>query len=292
MKIIDAHLHLGNRPWFDEGATACGDRNDPAYVEKMLDRNGVVMAVAMGSGDPDPADCLPDLGGLSLLDGSFFPGVAGCIGINPDYLQREGPRAVQAYGALAACRRVVGFKLYPGYQPHYVSDRMFHPIYDLAQQLDLPVVIHTGDTANNEGLLKYAHPLTVDEAAVAFPATRFVMAHCGNPWIVDAIEVARKNPNVSIDLSGLAVGRFELDHFLREYQGFAEYLAMWLRCLGNFDRLLYGSDWPLVSMEDYIALIAHVVPPRHHDAVFYHNALRVFSRLSDPINQLRTQNSN
>ena len=59
----------------------------------------------------------------------------------------------------------------------------------------MPVVIHTGDTANPTALLKYSHPLTVDAVAVNFPRVQFVMAHYGNPFIVEATEVAKKNPN-------------------------------------------------------------------------------------------------
>lgn len=77
------------------------------------------------------------------------------------------------------------------------------------------MVFHTGDTAGSRGKLKYAHPLTVDDPASDFPGTTFVMAHYGNPWIVDATEVAAKHENVFIDLSGLAVGRFEPEAFAR-----------------------------------------------------------------------------
>ena len=67
----------------------------------------------------------------------------------------------------------------------------------------MPVAVHTGDTAFSDARLKYAHPLTVDEAAADFPDVKFVICHCGNPWFADATEVAAKNPNVYIDLSGL-----------------------------------------------------------------------------------------
>ena len=284
MQIIDAHVHLGNRPYFDEAAALLGQQNGLAAVDEMFRQNQVMLAVAMGSGDPDLSSCLPDLGDMDFWRGSYPPFAAGCVGVSAELLQRKEANALETYVRAAACPRTVGFKLYPGYQPYYVSDPIFFPLYDLAAQLDLPVVIHTGDTANHRGLVKYSHPLTVDEAASAFPSTRFVIAHCGSPWIVDATEVARKNPNVSIDLSGLAEGRFTLAHFLDEYRGFADYLAMWLRCLGDFDRILYGSDWPLVAMEDYIPLIAHIVPQRHHDLVFYQNALATFPKL----NALRT----
>ena len=34
----------------------------------------------------------------------------------------------------------------------------------------------------------------------------FVIAHCGNPWIESAAEVAYKNPNVYIECSAMLTG--------------------------------------------------------------------------------------
>ncbi len=64
----------------------------------------------------------------------------------------------------------------------------------------------------------------MDEAAVAHPGVRFVMAHYGNPWIVDATEAAKKNPNVFIDLSALAQGCFDISWFYNNYRGYIEHL--------------------------------------------------------------------
>lgn len=74
----------------------------------------------------------------------------------------------------------------------------------------MPVVIHTGDTYSEHGILKYAHPLNVDELAVANRDVTFVIAHIGDPWVMDCAEVIyKKNSNVYADLSGLIVGDFE-----------------------------------------------------------------------------------
>ena len=76
--------------------------------------------------------------------------------------------------------------------------------------------------------MKYSHPLTVDEAAVAFPDVTFVIAHCGCPWFADAAEVACKNANVCIDLSGLVEGNPKPLMLLERQRGFfasAAYLA-------------------------------------------------------------------
>ena len=42
-------------------------------------------------------------------------------------------------------------------------------------------------------------PLLVDDVAVDNPDVKFVMAHFGNPWLIDAAEVIYKNDNVWAD---------------------------------------------------------------------------------------------
>ena len=65
----------------------------------------------------------------------------------------------------------------------------------------------------------------------------------------------KKNPNVSIDLSGLAKGNFTTDWFLNKYEDFVSYFKMWMTYLGDYNKLIFGTDWPVVSIESYIALI-------------------------------------
>ncbi|MNO69122.1 Amidohydrolase [compost metagenome] len=70
----------------------------------------------------------------------------------------------------------------------------------------MPVVFHTGDTYSERGSLKYAYPLTVDKMAVEHREVNFIMAHLGDPWVLDGAEVVYKNRNIIVGLSGLIVG--------------------------------------------------------------------------------------
>src|SRR5690606_28493313 len=112
-------------------------------------------------------------------------------------------------------RRIRGLKLYPGYEAFYVHDARMRVVYELAAEFDVPVMIHTGDTFDPKGKVKYAHPLEVDEVAVDFPSVTFVICHLGNPWVTDAMEVIYKNDNVVGDISGFTVGH--LDERFEQY---------------------------------------------------------------------------
>ena len=124
--------------------------------------------------------------------------------------------------------------------------------------------------------LKYCHPLVLDEVAADHPDTQFVMCHFGNPFLDAAAAVVEKNPNVAADLSGLLEGRVNLDQYRTEQAGWLGLLKTWLTAIGRWDDLMFGTDWPIVNLGEYIAFIREVIPPAHWERVFFQNANRIY----------------
>jgi predicted TIM-barrel fold metal-dependent hydrolase len=52
-----------------------------------------------------------------------------------------------------------------------------YPLYQAAQDLDIPVLIHTGSSVFKGTRMKYGDPLHLDDVAVDFPRLNLVMAH-------------------------------------------------------------------------------------------------------------------
>jgi predicted TIM-barrel fold metal-dependent hydrolase len=152
----------------------------------------------------------------------------------------------------------------------------------MAEKYDVPVVFHTGDTSSTRAKLKFADPLTIDEVAVDHPKVRFVIAHCGNPWIESAAEVAYKNPNVYLEGSALLIG--DLDQMPREKVDL--YVVRPLSWIFGYvedpTKLMFGSDWPLTEISSYVKAFKRAIPREHWQAVFHDNAVRVF-KLKIPI---------
>ncbi|MGN1050168.1 MAG: amidohydrolase family protein, partial [Selenomonadaceae bacterium] len=97
--------------------------------------------------------------------------------------------------------------------------------------------------------------------------------------LVDACEVAAKNANVAIDVSGLLEGKPKPLVLFEHQAGFWRQLHTWLSYMGDFSRVMYGSDWPLVNIPLYIRMISYIIPEQHYEAVFYENALRIFPKI-------------
>lgn len=285
MKIIDAHIHFGAGEGFGEVAQRSGQLNSVEYLLETMRANGVVKAIAMGTSNIGEVDTctpmLPDLAAPPTIDPYSQPeSIAYCCGIESNTIANSDmDKVLTEFERCLRTPQCVGFKLYMGYNHFYAYDKIHFPFYELAEKYDVPVVIHTGETVMSTGLLKYAHPLTIDEVAVAFPKVRFVMAHYGTPWIVDATEVVAKNENVFIDLSGLIEGEFDVDDYMKTYHGYVEHLRTWMTYLSEYEKFLFGTDWPLVRMEQYIEFIRRLTPEKHHPQIFHQNATHVFPKL-------------
>jgi len=208
------------------------------------------------------------------LDEALPAGMYLCLGINPNTLTDSSLLETENMIKSNAC--IVGIKIYAGYYHVDITDPVYTPVYNLAKKHDITVVIHTGETYSDRGLLKYSHPLRVDDLAVSHPEMRIVACHMGVPWVFDACEVAAKNPNVFLDLSGMLVGS---DGYITRQTANPLLLDRYrqaLTFLDNYSKILYGTDWPLAPMGAYIDFCKALIPEEAYEKVFYENAERVY----------------
>ena len=174
--------------------------------------------------------------------------------------------------ALVAAEKMKGIKLYPGYEPFYPHDKRYNKVYDLCEQFDIPVMIHTGDVMEG-GVLEFATPLHVDRLAAARPELKIIMCHMGNPWQLDAAAVTFKNENVYADTAGLFYQKLDkhTKYFLhRKIEEFVHWNE-------KGEKLVFGSDWPITSVKDTISLInsLHFSKKEKHQ-IFCGNAKKLF----------------
>jgi predicted TIM-barrel fold metal-dependent hydrolase len=188
-----------------------------------------------------------------------------------DHLDRV--EEVLKKGKVKALKVYLGYLHYGPYSPGY------RPYYKLAARYKVPVIFHTGDTFSRAAKVKYAHPLAIDEVAVDFPETKFVIAHFGNPWVADAAEVVYKNKNVWADLSGILIGDEAVFAGLEKDGALGRTVKRIKRGIEFVEapeKFFFGSDWPLAPLRAYRDFVRRLFPARHHEAVFRLNAQRVF----------------
>ncbi|MEM5781824.1 MAG: amidohydrolase family protein [Candidatus Aenigmatarchaeota archaeon] len=146
-------------------------------------------------------------------------------------------------------------------------------IYEIAEKNNKPVIIHTGDPFYNFAKIKYTHPIHIDDIAVEHPNLKVIIAHTGNPWIEDAVEIAYKNENVYLDISGWFFKNIPKDYGKIMIQR----LKFILSYLETSDKILFGTDWPLIRMKKYVDFVKNSgINKNEIKKIMYKNALNLF----------------
>jgi predicted TIM-barrel fold metal-dependent hydrolase len=265
MKIIDAHCHTSfwTRSDFKKYETINkGMQFTKEGLLNEMKKNNVVHIVT-------PTSTRIDKG---LLEEKYFDKLKDdkfsiLAGINPVGINKSILKKADEYLENGTIK---GFKLYLGYYHVGPNHKAYHPFFKLAQKHDVPVLMHTGDTFYKTAKLKYSHPLEVDDVAVDFPDNKFVIAHLGYPWTIDAAEVIYKNDNIFVDLSGFVLGNkfpVSLAPKIKE-----AYLYV-----SNPNKFMFGTDWPLAPMKEYIEYMKTVIPSIDHNKFFFENAKKVYN---------------
>ena len=270
--IIDTHTHITRRP--NSKFAESFEKNVDLMLEEMKSAGvDTSLVIAWAGKDNESRPSTRQL--INLTEGkSQLRVVAGV-----DMMNWQAEDLVELEGYLDK-KQIVGVKFYTGYQHFYPSDERCLLIYKLCMKYNVPVIFHSGDTLAGvvpNPKLKYSHPLHVDEVAADHPELKIVIAHMGNPWLVDCAEILYKNPNVYADVSGLVVEDELETPYGEMMRGRIRELIQYVGSdYGSF-KLMYGTDWPLCHMDIYVKFAKSLdLNKEQSDMLFFKNAQKVF----------------
>lgn len=262
--IIDTHTHLGR---YSQGIVV------PEMIIATMDEAGIDGAMIFAHEHQLPAQGITT---EEIVEVSKrFPRLYG-IGTASAFV--FGSSRLDLLKGLLQDRAIRGIKFYVGYERYSPVDERLYPLYEVLSKESLPAIFHSGYFFDPErkGFLKYAHPLLLDEVAVAFPDLKIVIAHVGSPWIIDCGLVAERHPNIFLDVSGYFT-EFSNPFRKEEKQAFREDIRRLHRLIGSYFKLLFATDWPVCDMGQYVA-VAKTLPfsDEEKETFFWRNAAVLF----------------
>jgi predicted TIM-barrel fold metal-dependent hydrolase len=279
MAVTDAHIHV--QPWWELKPAVLDvmtrGRKDvdelqqimksPTHLLRRLDADGIDRAVLVNYPSPD-------LMGFTHGVNRY---VAEYCGAAPDRLYPMGgvhPRFAEDAAAEVRKAAELGVRALKIHPPHMAVEPnaylhgmdALRAVYEEAQRLKLPVMIHTGTSIFPGARSRAGEPMPVDDVAVDFPELTIVIAHGGRPlWMDQAFFLVRRFPRVFMDVSSIPPKKI-LEYFPRLVE--------------VADKVIYGSDWPspgVRSMADNLRDFRALGLPDDALAKMLHgNAARVF----------------
>ncbi len=115
------------------------------------------------------------------------------------------------------------------------GDAVYYPLYTKCCELDLPLCMNTG-LPGPPIPGEVQNPIHLDRVCVRFPELRLCMIHGADPWWDVAIRLMLKYRNLRLMTSAWSPKRLP------------ESLLHFMRTRGT-DRILFASDFPVLSME-------------------------------------------
>lgn len=268
MKIIDFHVHAGNfkllrddiqelltrRP-FEPDVNIAEVFSEPEQMEAYLKNKGVFQGVILAECGPGTNYTIDSqmIAEFSEKREIFIPFGS----INPNYHNTQS----EFWKSLKL--GIKGFKFYPADHNFNALREDMQFVYKMCEKLGLPVMFHTGLTAQKDTEQKFINPLEFQPLAEKYPELILILAHGGKPhWYQEASTLALTFPNVYIDTALIdPLSLTQVFPLLEELS----------------HKIIFGSDWPVVG--SYSVLIEKYkeanLPQEIISRIFYKNAQKI-----------------
>ena len=234
-KKIDAHSHIGYfGGWSNVGITA------EELIAQMDEYN--IEKTVLCTYPIDESIVAVDRYGDRLVGAAWVdPTEDNAVDIIKDAVKNHGFKAI---------------KLHPLSHSYLPNDECVFPVAELAGELDIPLMIHTGHPP-------FSLPWSVAQLADIYPDVDMVMIHMGHGngmYVQSAIDMAKKYPNLYLETSGMPM-------HTKIKEAYEE--------VGS-DRIMWGLDAPFhhptVEMQ---RTIVSGLDDRQLEDVFYNNVKKL-----------------
>jgi uncharacterized protein len=251
--IVDTHLHLGKMAeYYTPDAGTDG-------VLSLMDHLGIDVAVQMHIASI--MECFEEAHTESVLayetSGGRLP-----------YALTYHPR--YPADSLALLRRSldepggIAIKIHPAQHQVLADDPSYEAAWALAAERGVPIIAHSWALSDYNPTQRFATPEHFERFAGAYPQVNLILGHAGGRYEghLAAVDLARRCPNVYLDLSGDSYSF-----------GFVE----WLVREAGAERILFGSDVTMFDPRVHLGRVLDAdIPTESKALILGGNACRLF----------------
>ncbi|MBA4418658.1 MAG: amidohydrolase [Syntrophus sp. (in: bacteria)] len=211
MRLIDVHIHVGNRFEWTEPAKRLWMDTGP-YVPAIFDNAGNQLPQQYG----DAIKKEGVSGGILIPE--YSPMTAGVMPFerareihkrHPEFIPVANINPNYHHDVFEAFEEQLeggakGLKIHPIHGLFYANDQRLYPLYAKCEQEGLPVMFHAGTSMFKGARMRYSDPYTFDDVISDFPEMKIILCHGGRGfWYHIAEFMVKRFEKVYIDISGL-----------------------------------------------------------------------------------------
>jgi len=306
LRVLDFHAHFpvqrsygsgGQRQTltqrYGEKKAAVILENSARYREEWRRRWGFEAPEAATHTDEEQAErWLRDIEAKGVERVNFVTGggndnLAGIVAKHPEKFSGFAHHDLFAEDAASELERAIkdlglrGYKIIASGLTRPIDDRAVYPLWEVAERLEIPVLIHFGVLGGGGGPARSLHnldPLSLWDVAASFPTLNFIIPHFSACYFRELLQLCWACPNVLIDTSGSNQWMAWMPYQLTLRDLFA-------KCMETVgpERVVFGTDssyFPRGFSEDYLKEQVREVRALGVDEsavqkIFYGNAARL-----------------
>lgn len=255
MPVVDAHVHIYPEKISDRASESVG----AFYGIGMYSGGAIAQLRAADEGTPVTHNVVYSVANKESQVESINTFIAGACTENPDLVgfmtMHQDYPDFEAEVERAVGLGLRGIKLHPDSQRVDLDDPKLLPLYEIAQEKSLPMVIHTGDYRYD-----FSHPRRMKRVLHMFPELVVNAAHFGGWSIFDYALELLEHERCFVDTSSA-------QHLLGPRRTRELCLAYGTK------RVLWGTDFPMWSVKrEYEQFASLGFTQEQFEDMTWHNA--------------------
>ncbi len=186
---------------------------------------------------------------------------------------RRGSSEIDKYKKLIQNGTIKGIKFFPGHDPYYPTDKRCLPYYQLCQEMNIPVLFHTGENSEDSECAKWNDPKYIAEIAKKYPKLKIIITHYYWPRFDYCWNVTKDINNIYFELAALAD-----NEVIEKSGGISKIQEILKKTIKNRpNNVLFGTDWPMCETAKHIELVKSLnLNKETEKKIFSQNAINVY----------------
>jgi len=186
---------------------------------------------------------------------------------------------------LKKINKIVGIKIYLGYQPFYANDEKIRKVTELANQYHVSMIFHCGECYASGEEVDHADAKYIEDLLKDFPDISFIASHMNWPEFDSVFSLCERYDNIFTCFSG-CLDEKEVDKRNQQIENNIEIINQYLKKYPKLkNRLMYGTDFfsegeGFVDVSGYMKIADSLdLSEEEKENILYNNAKLAYSKI-------------
>ncbi len=182
-------------------------------------------------------------------------------------------------------RKIVGIKIYLGYQQFYANDNKIIKVTELANKYGVSVIFHCGECYASGEEVDFSDAKYIEELAKKFKNTNFIASHMNWPNFDNIFSLCEKYNNIFTCFSG-CLDATEKEKRELQVSNAINIINKYLKKYPNLkNKLMYGTDFfadgeAFINVSDYIKIADKLeISKTEKNDILYNNIFKAYKKL-------------